>query len=125
MIVASGNNGRDDRISAPACASKAISVGAVDDNDNHASSIKGLSWLNQGSKNGLLVILSENNKDLTPESRQLMSKMLKGIHFLPSETGFAMISDNAILEAKSCSLEGIKAILVFGNDTGQSSSEFE
>ena len=80
--------------------------------------IKGLKWLNQGSKNGLLVILAEQRKYLSPESRELMSKMLKGIQFLPSETGFAISGENVSSE-QGLSLEGIKAILVLGNDAGR------
>ena len=80
--------------------------------------IKGLKWLNQGSKNGLLVILADQRKKLSPESRELMSKMLKGIQFLPSETGFAISGENLVTE-QEFSLEGIKAILVLGNDAGR------
>ena len=80
--------------------------------------IKGLKWLNQGSKNGLLVVLAQQRKDLSPESRVLMSKMLKGIQFLPSETGFA-ISGESISSEQELSLDGIKAILVLGNDAGR------
>ncbi len=80
---------------------------------------KGLIPLNQGSKNGLLVVLSEERKSLSPESRELMSKMLKGIHFLPSETGFAIIGDKAETDSEAVNLESIKAILVFGNEAGR------
>ena len=37
VVVAAGNDGRPDRISSPACASKVIAVGAVDKLDQHAS----------------------------------------------------------------------------------------
>ena len=80
---------------------------------------KGLVPLNQGSKNGLLVVLSEERKSLSPESRELMSKMLKSIHFLPSETGFAVIGDKADTPSEAVNLESIKAILVFGNEAGR------
>ncbi|MCP3675238.1 MAG: hypothetical protein GY829_12305 [Gammaproteobacteria bacterium] len=79
----------------------------------------GLIPLNQGSKNGLLVVLSEERKSLRPESRELISKMLKGIHFLPSETGFAVIGDKAETASETVNLESIKAILVFGNEAGR------
>src|SRR5690606_14369005 len=36
-VIASGNNGYKSSLSAPACISSAISVGATDDNDNVAS----------------------------------------------------------------------------------------
>ena len=36
VVVASGNDGRSNRISAPACASRAIAIGAVDKSDNDA-----------------------------------------------------------------------------------------
>ena len=81
--------------------------------------VKGLIPLNQGSKNGLLVVLSEERKSLNPESRELMSKMLKGIHFLPSETGFAVIGDKAEVSTETVNLESIKAILVLGNEAGR------
>ena len=80
---------------------------------------KGLIPLNQGSKNGLLVVLSEERKSLSTESRELMSKMLKGIHFLPSETGFAVIGDKAETSSEAVNLESIKAILVLGNEAGR------
>ena len=82
-------------------------------------SAKGLNWLNKASKNGLLVVLSEQRKDLSVESRQLMSNMLKSIHFLPSETGFATIDDNYDPAKPAGSLESVKAILVFGNEAGR------
>ena len=82
------------------------------------TTIKGLKWLNQGSKNGLVVIIAEQRKKLSPESRELMSKMLKGIQFLPSETGFAISGENVSSE-QGFSLEGIRAILVLGNDAGR------
>ena len=85
-------------------------------------SIKGLKWLNQGSKNKLLVILPEQRKNLSPESRALMSKMLNAIHFLPSETGFATISDNSESGSEveqQISLDTVKAVLVFGNEAGR------
>lgn len=81
--------------------------------------VKGLIPLNQGSKNGLLVVLSEERKTLNPESRELMSKMLKGIHFLPSETGFAVIGDKTETASETVNLESIKAILVLGNEAGR------
>jgi len=86
--------------------------------DNHCF-VKGLKLLNQGSKNGLLVILSEQRKELTPQSRLLMSNMLKGIHFLPSETGFAVISGELESADETVSLESIKAILVLGFEAGR------
>ena len=55
--------------------------------------VKGLKSLNQYSKNGLMVLLPDQRKELSPESRMLMSKMLKSIHFLPSETEFAVIGE--------------------------------
>ena len=79
---------------------------------------KGLIPLNQGSKNGLLVVLSEERKSLSSESRELMSKMLKGIHFLPSETGFAVIGDK-VDSSEAVNLASIKAILVLGNEAGR------
>ena len=80
--------------------------------------INGLKWLNQGSKNGLLVVLAEGRKSLSNEGRALMSKMLKGIQFLPAETGFA-ISGEKVNAAQDFTLKDIKAILVFGNDAGR------
>ena len=80
---------------------------------------KGLTWLNTKSHNGLLVVLSEQRKALNPESRQLMSNMLKSIHFLPTETGFASIADKLDSSEPAGSLESVKAILVFGNDAGR------
>ncbi|MFT5452138.1 MAG: hypothetical protein ACI9N9_001626 [Enterobacterales bacterium] len=85
--------------------------------------IKGLKWLNQGSKNGLVVILAEQRKQLSPESRELMSKMLKGIQFLPSETGFAISGENVSSE-QGFTLDGIKAILVLGSDAGRELVKF-
>jgi hypothetical protein len=96
---------------------------AVAENIVEKKIIKGLKWLNQGSKNGLLVILPEERKQLSPKSRELMSKMLKGIQFLPSETGFAISGENVSSE-QSLSLEGIKAILVLGSDAGRTLVRF-
>ena len=96
---------------------------AVTENVVEKKIIKGLKWLNQGSKNGLLVILPEERKQLSPKSRELMSKMLKGIQFLPSETGFAISGENVSSE-QSLSLEGIKAILVLGSDAGRTLVRF-
>ncbi|MCP4274578.1 MAG: hypothetical protein GY781_21850 [Gammaproteobacteria bacterium] len=79
--------------------------------------VKGLKLLNQGSKNGLLVLLSEKRKELSPESRMLMSKMLKSVHFLPSETGFAVIGDD--YQDENCTLDAIKVILVLGYEAGR------
>ncbi|MCP4414959.1 MAG: hypothetical protein GY808_20575 [Gammaproteobacteria bacterium] len=79
--------------------------------------VKGLKLLNQGSKNGLLVILSEKRKELSPESRMLMSKMLKSVHFLPSETGFAVIGDD--YQEENCIFDTIKVILVLGYEAGR------
>ena len=61
--------------------------------DQQLMNINGLSWLTPPGKNGLLVVLSEQRKGMNNASRKLMSKMLKSIHFLPSETGFAVIAD--------------------------------
>ncbi len=79
--------------------------------------VEGLKLLNQGSKNGLLVILSEKRKELSPESRMLMSKMLKSVHFLPSETGFAVIGDD--YQEENCIFDTIKVILVLGYEAGR------
>jgi len=79
--------------------------------------VKGLKLLNQGSKNGLLIILSEKRKELSPESRILMSKMLKSVHFLPSETGFSVIGD--AYKDNNCTLDAIKVILVLGYEAGR------
>ncbi len=79
--------------------------------------VKGLKLLNQGSKNGLLVLLSEKRNELSPESRMLMSKMLKSVHFLPSETGFAVIGD--AYKDENCTLDTIKVILVLGYEAGR------
>lgn len=81
--------------------------------------INGLKWLSQGSKNGLLVVLATERMNMAQDSRQLMSKMLKAIHFLPSETGFAVIGDKPESGDADFSLESIKAILVLGNDAGR------
>jgi len=81
--------------------------------------VEGLRLLNQASKNGLLVILSEQRKDLSSESRMLISKMLKAIHFLPAETGFAVISEQDDSSSEVVSLESIKAILVLGFEAGR------
>ncbi len=79
--------------------------------------VKGLKLLNQGSKNGLLVILSEKRKELSHESRMLMSKMLKSVHFLPSETGFAVIGD--AYKDEKYTLDTINVILVLGYEAGR------
>ncbi len=81
--------------------------------------LPGLTWLNGGSKNGLLVVLSNDRKVLTNEERQLMSKMLNGIKFLPSETGFASVSENINDSSPEFTLNSIKAILAFGQDAGR------
>lgn len=95
----------------------------VSDVSDKPTLIKGLKWLNKTSKNGLLVVLSEQRKELTPESRQLMSKMLKGIHFLPSETGFAISGETASSD-EDFSLNSVKAILVLGNEAGRQLVKF-
>jgi len=82
------------------------------------SSIKGLKWLNKGSQNGLLVIMSGQAASLSPEGRTLMGKMLNGIHFLPSETGFAL-TEQPTTETPTFSLTDVKAVLVFGNKAGR------
>ncbi len=87
--------------------------------ENITSKVKGLRLLNQASKNGLLVILSEQRKNLSPENRMMISKMLKGIHFLPAETGFAVISEQDVASSETVSLETIKAILVLGYEAGR------
>jgi len=79
--------------------------------------VKGLKSLNQYSKNGLMVLLSDQRKELSPESRMLMSKMLKSIHFLPSETEFAVIGE--AYNDERCNLDAIKVILVLGYEAGR------
>jgi len=81
--------------------------------------ISGLHWLSQGSKNGLLVVLPQNRRDLNSEQRSLMSKMLKSIDFPPKDTGFVTVFDSSTITDKpSVSLEGIRAILALGQEAG-------
>jgi len=86
--------------------------------EQSATAVKGMTWLNKGSVNGLLVVLSKQGKTLSPENRALMSKMLNSVHFLPSETGFAEISDQDT-STEAFTLDSIKAILVLGNEAGR------
>jgi len=96
-----------------------IETDQVTTNSDEKFIVKGLRSLNHGSKNGLLVVLSEQRKELSPESRMLMSKMLKAIHFLPAETGFAVIGDDDQSASDSFTLDSVKAILVLGNEAGR------
>jgi len=87
--------------------------------------IKGLRWLNKGSINGLLVVFSKQRNSLTPDSRLLLSKMLKSIHFLPVETGFAILAEDDNSSAEAFSLETVKAILALGNETNHQLLQLE
>ena len=93
----------------------AIEQAAIESTQPQSAEIPGLKQLNQTSINGLLVVLPEGRSQLSSDARQLMSKMLNAIHFLPKETAFAVTSD----ASSQMSLQGIKAILVMGNEAGQ------
>lgn len=83
---------------------------------NTEHQLTGLKLINSGCQNGLLVVLSEQGKSMQPEARELMSKMLNAIKFLPSESAFAEIgpeSTESVIDSQS-----ISGILVFGNDAG-------
>lgn len=75
--------------------------------------IQGLKAISKPSQNGLLVVFTEQGKELSPESRSLLSNMLKAIGFQAGQTGYAYTSDT-----DSIAIDSIKGILVFGKLAG-------
>lgn len=84
--------------------------------ETDAASITGLEALTANSANGLLVVLAEDNKDLSTEARVLLSKMLKGIDYQAKETAFAVTATQSI--EKPVLIATLNGILVFGKSAG-------
>ena len=78
--------------------------------------LTGLKLITPVSQNGLLVILPMERSELAPEARQLVSKMLNSIHFLPKETAFAVTSESV---EDTLELTGVRVMLCLGNEGGR------
>lgn len=85
--------------------------------ETSSNSYMGLRYITSAPMNGLVVVLPSVSKQLNPEARQLMSKMLNSINCKPSETGFAEAGTETMSD--TIPAEGIKALLIMDYGTGK------
>ena len=81
-------------------------------------SCHGLRFITKSPANGLLVVLPSVSKELNPEARQLMSKMLNAINCAPSATGFAEAGTETEIDVLP--MTAVKVVLVMDYATGKS-----
>ncbi|MBT8449964.1 MAG: hypothetical protein KJO69_09755 [Gammaproteobacteria bacterium] len=101
-------------------ASEPVAEASVSENENAVvaeSLLNGISYITSSPTNGLLVVLPSVSKQLAPEARQLMSKMLNSIQCQPSATGFAELGSTT--EDAQISNTGVRCILFMDFQAGK------